>query len=133
MREFLKFLYAGFLEFDDWITRSLLFVLNGLVWVGTVWFIVVVVDFVFKEDYLAVMILDEKVYHEDYYYNTTVGNVTTINYMPESFELVYTDQTEEVSCTVSRNFYDKSTIGESKVVLYYKGLTSITYCVNVED
>lgn len=133
MKDFLKFMYVGFLEGYDWISRSLLLMLNGLVWLSTVWLIVVVVDFAFKEDYKEVMVLGDKVYHKDYYYNTTVGNVTTINYVPESFELVYTDQVEVVSCTVNEDFYDKSSIGESKVVSYYKGLTSMTYCVTIGD
>ena len=133
MKDLLKFMYIGFLEGYDWVSRSLLFVINGLVWLCTIWLIVIVVDFAFKEDYKAVMVLGDKVYHEDYYYNTMVGNVTTINYMPESFELVYTDQVGVVSCTVNEDFYDKSSIGESKIVSYYKGLTSMTYCVNIGD
>lgn len=133
MREFLRFLYVGFLEGDDWVIRSLLLMVNGLVWFLTAWLLISVTDYTFKVDHQETMTIRDKVYHEAYYYNTMVGKVSTINYMPESFEIILTSGDEVVSCTVGETFYNKSKIGEYKEVSYYKGLTNTTYCVNVGE
>ncbi len=133
MREFLRFLYVGFLEGDDWVIRSLLLMVNGMVWFLTAWLLISVADYTFKVDYQSTMTISNKVYHEDYYYNTMVGKVSTINYMPESFEIIFTNKEDIISCTAGENFYNNSSIGEYKEVSYYKGLTSVTYCVSVGD
>lgn len=129
MKEFLGFIYLGCLEErDDFVAFCILGLLNVIVWCFTIAFMVYVLDYLYKVDQQQELPLVQKVYHEDYYYNTMVGNVVTVQYSPERFELIF----DKVSCNVREDYYNSSDVGEYKTVSYYTGLTSLTYCTDVK-
>ena len=127
MIEFIAFCYFGFALVDDFFEAVLLFIGNTIVWVFTVFVIIFVSDFMYKTDYQESLPLINKEYQDGYFYTTMAGKVPVTNYMPEQFNL----DLGKLSCSVSKDLFNSSFIGDDLTVEWYEGLSDAKYCTNV--
>ena len=105
---------------------------NLLAWAITIWLAVVCLDYIFKTNHVDTFTVLSKS-HTPAYVSTSIvmsGNtaipVTTAH--PASWGISFD---KDLSCSVTKQYFNEINVGDSYKVEYYTGLTSFKYCVNI--